>query len=92
MDISAKTDYAVRALLMLAEAQRDGVARVSAEMLAERQDLPRKFLEAILSDLRRAGLVVSVRGAAGGYRLATLTPVDQFAWSTHVEVVGVFKR
>ncbi len=70
MDISAKTDYAVRALLMLAEAQRDGVARVSAEMLAERQDLPRKFLEAILSDLRRAGLVVSVRGAAGGYRLA----------------------
>ncbi|MFZ0158449.1 MAG: Rrf2 family transcriptional regulator [Kineosporiaceae bacterium] len=70
MDISAKTDYAVRALLMLAEAQADGTATVSADTLAERQHLPRKFLEAILADLRRAGLVASVRGAAGGYRLA----------------------
>ncbi|MBL8931032.1 MAG: Rrf2 family transcriptional regulator [Kineosporiaceae bacterium] len=70
MDISAKTDYAVRALLTLADAQRTDARPVPAEVLAEQQDLPRKFLEAILADLRRAGLVTSVRGAAGGYRLA----------------------
>jgi Rrf2 family protein len=70
VDISAKTDYAVRALLMLTQAQADGAGTVSADTLAEQQQLPRKFLEAILADLRRAGLVSSVRGAAGGYRLA----------------------
>src|SRR5215213_9564963 len=42
----------------------------TAQSLAEQQDLPRKFLEAILSDLRRAGLVRSQRGAEGGYWLA----------------------
>ncbi|MGN6636665.1 MAG: RrF2 family transcriptional regulator [Oryzihumus sp.] len=67
MDISAKTDYAIRALLALAE--RPG-GPVSVEALASAQTLPRKFLEAILSDLRRAGIVTSQRGAAGGYTLA----------------------
>jgi Rrf2 family protein len=43
---------------------------VSVDSLATRQDLPRKFLEAIVSDLRRAGLVVSTRGARGGYSLS----------------------
>jgi len=75
VDISAKTDYAVRALLSLAQAQRGGGGLVAAEALAQEQQLPRKFLEAILADLRRAGLVASVRGAAGGYRLAR--PADQ---------------
>ncbi len=70
MDISARTDYAVRAMLALAEAQRTDDDLVSVEALAQRQDLPRKFLEAIVSDLRRAGLVTSVRGTHGGYRLA----------------------
>lgn len=67
MDISAKTDYAVRALLTLA-AKADGP--VSVEELARRQDLPKKFLEAILGDLRRGGLVTSQRGPSGGYALA----------------------
>ena len=44
-------------------------APVTAEALATSQAIPREFLEAILSDMRRAGLVVSVRGSAGGYRL-----------------------
>ncbi|CCH76917.1 conserved hypothetical protein [Nostocoides japonicum T1-X7] len=70
MDISARTDYAVRAMLALAESQGSGDDLVSVETLAHRQDLPRKFLEAIVSDLRRAGLVSSVRGTRGGYRLA----------------------
>lgn len=68
MHISAKVDYAVRALLTLAAAE--GTHPVTAETLATAQGLPVKFLEAILSDLRRAGLVRSHRGAEGGYRLA----------------------
>ncbi len=70
MDISARTDYAVRAMLTLALAQAEGVGPVSVEGLAQRQDLPRKFLEAIVADLRGAGLVRSTRGAKGGYTLA----------------------
>jgi len=66
--ISAKTDYAMRAMLVLAAAEPD--AWVKAEVISEQQRLPRKFLEAILSDLRRARLVESLRGADGGYRLA----------------------
>jgi Rrf2 family protein len=70
VDISARTDYAVRAMLILAAAQSDGSGPVSVETLAQRQDLPRKFLEAIAADLRTAGLVTSTRGARGGYVLA----------------------
>ena len=70
MDISAKTDYAIRALLYLAESAGHDGAPVSVDTLAMRQTLPRKFLEAILGDLRRAGIVVSHRGSSGGYVLA----------------------
>lgn len=66
MYISAKVDYAVRALLTLASADRP----ITAEALATTQGLPAKFLETILNDLRRAGLVASQRGSEGGYRLA----------------------
>ena len=70
MDISAKTDYAIRALLALAEAASVDGRPVSVDALAVRQTLPRKFLEAILGDLRRAGIVTSQRGSSGGYVLA----------------------
>ena len=73
VDISARTDYAIRALLMLAEqaqGSRWPAVPVSVDTLASRQALPRKFLEAILGDLRRAGIVVSRRGPNGGYALA----------------------
>lgn len=66
MQVSARGEYAVRAALELAAAYP---ATVSAHALADAQALPHKFLEAILADLRRAGLVRSVRGADGGYRL-----------------------
>jgi Rrf2 family protein len=65
--ISAKVDYAVRALCTLADA--DG-RPVTAEALAKSQNLPAKFLESILNDMRRAGLLLSQRGAEGGYRLS----------------------
>ena len=67
MYISAKVDYAVRALCTVADA--DG-RPVTAESLALAQGLPAKFLESILNDMRRAGLLLSQRGAEGGYRLS----------------------
>jgi Rrf2 family protein len=67
MQISARGDYAVRAAVGLAAAYP---ATVASHTLAEEQQLPRKFLEAIMADLRRAGLVRSLRGAEGGYQLA----------------------
>ena len=66
MRISAKADYALRAAAELAAA--DG-GPVKGEQLAARQDIPPKFLENILGDLRHAGLVRSQRGAEGGYWL-----------------------
>ncbi|MDR7383528.1 RrF2 family transcriptional regulator [Promicromonospora iranensis] len=68
MRISARADYAVRAAAELAATDHDGPVR--AEALARAQDIPHRFLEGILSDLRRDGLVTSHRGAGGGYRLA----------------------
>ncbi len=68
VEITAKTEYAVRAMLQLAEAAEPELP-VSVDALAQAQGLPRKFLEAILADLRRAELVISTKGARGGYRL-----------------------
>lgn len=70
VDISARVDYAVRAMLILAEAEVQASGPVSIETLATEQKLPRKFLEAIFADLRRSQLVISRRGARGGYVLA----------------------
>ena len=68
MRVSAKTDYALRAVVELAAA--DGDAPVKGERLATSQAIPLRFLENILLQLRHAGLVDSRRGAEGGYRLA----------------------
>jgi Rrf2 family protein len=65
--ISAKVDYATRVLLTLAAS--DG-APIRGETLAKAQDLPVRFVENTLVDLRRAGLISSHRGADGGYKLA----------------------
>jgi Rrf2 family protein len=65
--VSAKTDYAVRALLELTVA---GDGPVKGERLAEAQAIPLKFLENILTDLRHAGIIRAQRGAEGGYWLA----------------------
>ena len=68
MRVSAKSDYALRALLEIV-AQSDG-GPVPAEGVGRAQDIPRGFLLAILGDLRRAGIVSSQRGQSGGWRLA----------------------
>jgi Rrf2 family protein len=71
VEILAKTDYAVRAMLGLAE---KAPALVKIDALIAEQQMPRKFLESILVDLRRAGLVRTQRGADGGYALAQPAP------------------
>ncbi|MGH3979232.1 MAG: RrF2 family transcriptional regulator [Pseudonocardiaceae bacterium] len=68
MRISARTDYAVRALVEIAQAA--GERPLTAEDVAGAQDIPRSFLLAVLADLRRAGIVSSVRGQGGGWVLA----------------------
>ncbi|MEB8343636.1 MULTISPECIES: RrF2 family transcriptional regulator [Streptomyces] len=70
MRISARADYAVRACLEITvHAEGDGVP-IKAEAVAAAQEIPHKFLEGILSDLRRGCIVVSKRGGNGGYLLA----------------------
>ena len=72
MRVTAKADYAVRAMLELAVVE-DGLLK--GERIATAQGIPLKFLENILTDLRHAGLVHAQRGAEGGYRL-TRAPAD----------------
>ena len=68
MRISAKADYAVRAVVELAAAPDE--KPVKAERIASAQGIPLNFLENILGELRHAGVVRSHRGAEGGFRLA----------------------
>ena len=68
--VSAKADYGMRALLELTAAALEDPRRlVKGEAIATAQDIPLKFLEGILRQLRMAGIVASQRGAEGGYRL-----------------------
>ena len=69
MRITAKADYAVRAAAELAAAEGQSTP-VKGEQLANSQSIPKNFLENILTELRRAGIVRTRRGAEGGYQLA----------------------
>jgi len=66
--ISQKTRYALRSLLYLVESGGERPVQLGA--IAETQQIPRKYLELIMLDLKKAGIVTSVRGPSGGYRLA----------------------
>jgi Rrf2 family protein len=68
MKVSAKADYAIRAAVELAAAEGSGQMR--ADKIAEAQEIPIKFLESILLELKHAGIVRSQRGSEGGYALA----------------------
>lgn len=71
MNISSRCDYAVRAVVELARrAQND--TPYTATAIAEKQNIPEKYLVHILLQLKRAGIVRSIRGAQGGYLLAQL--------------------
>lgn len=70
MHVSAKADYGMRALLELAAVYEvSPTTLIKGEAIARAQDVPLKFLEGILRQLRQAGIVASQRGAEGGYRL-----------------------
>ena len=69
LKISQKLEYAIRAMIELAE-RRDEDTLVPAREIAERQQIPLRFLEQQLGSLSRAGLVESFRGAGGGCRIA----------------------
>lgn len=68
MAITTRSEYGLRALVLLAEQFGDEL--LSAKELARREQIPLKYLEQILAELKRSGLVVSQAGARGGYRLA----------------------
>ena len=82
MQVNAKVDYALRALAELANAER---SPVKAEVLAQAQGIPLKFLENIMLELRHAGIVMSQRGAVGGYSLGR--PADQITLADVIRVV-----
>lgn len=65
--LSKKAKYAINALVYLAKNQKEGAIPISR--IAEEQNIPQKFLEAILLDLRKAGILLSKKGKLGGYKL-----------------------
>ena len=83
MKVSAKADYAIRAAVELAAAADEGP--VKGERIASAQEIPPNFLENILADLRNGGIVVSRRGADGGYWLGR--PADEISLADVIRVV-----
>jgi Rrf2 family cysteine metabolism transcriptional repressor len=68
MKLSVRGEYALRALLVLSLHYGEGVVRI--QTISKEQNIPKKFLEQILNDLKNLGAVESKRGIKGGYRLA----------------------
>jgi Rrf2 family protein len=80
--VSAKADYAIRAMVELAAAEG---GPLKAERIAHAQEIPLKFLENIMADLRQGGLIRSQRGAEGGYWLAR--PADEITLAHVIRAV-----
>jgi Rrf2 family protein len=68
MKLSLRGEYALRALIVLGQNYSDEVVRI--QTISKAQNIPKRFLEQILNDLKTARVVQSKRGMAGGYRLA----------------------
>lgn len=84
MKLSLRGEYALRAMLVLGLNYEEPVVRI--QTISDQQNIPKRFLEQILNDLRSAGIVQSKRGVAGGYRLAR--PPDQITLASvvrHIE-------
>jgi len=69
MKLSVRGEYAIRALLVLARDYQEDDSVVRIQEISDRQNIPKRFLEQILNDLKSAHIVESRRGVAGGYRL-----------------------
>lgn len=85
MQVSAKTDYALRAAAELARAAADETGPVKGESISEIQGIPKKFMENILHDLKRSGIVRTRRGASGGYWLAL--PAEEISLADIIRAV-----
>ena len=85
MQVSAKTDYALRAAAELARAATEESGPVKGEWISEAQRIPKKFMENILHDLKRAGIVRTRRGASGGYWLAR--PAEEISLAEVIRAV-----
>jgi Rrf2 family protein len=84
MKLSLRGEYALRALVVLGQNYGEDVVRI--QMISQAQNIPKRFLEQILNDLKTARIVDSKRGVAGGYRLAQ--PPDKIKLSViirHIE-------
>src|SRR5690606_11721316 len=81
--LSQKAKYALKAMLILAAETKGDL--LQAGDISESQNVPRKFLEMILLELRKAGLIASQRGKNGGYRLAT--PADAITFGQIVRIM-----
>ncbi|MDY0152844.1 MAG: Rrf2 family transcriptional regulator [Candidatus Cloacimonas sp.] len=67
MAVNTRTEYALRALLEIADSPTEAV---SAQKICDKQDLPKKYIERLLGNLKNAGLIISSAGSRGGYSLA----------------------
>jgi Rrf2 family protein len=85
LQVSAKTDYALRAAAELARAATEESGPVKGEWISEAQRIPKKFMENILHDLKRAGIVRTRRGASGGYWLAR--PAEEISLAEVIRAV-----
>lgn len=81
--LTQRSRYALRALIFIARSGEDGPVPIS--VIAADQKLPRKFLEAILLELKHGGLVTSFRGKTGGYRLAR--PASQISFGEIIRLM-----
>ena len=68
MKLSLRGEYTLRALVVLGQNYQRTIVRIQS--ISEQQNIPKRFLEQILNDLKSAGVVESKRGVAGGYRLS----------------------
>ncbi len=68
MKLSLRGEYTLRALVVLGRSYREPVVRI--QTISQQQNIPKRYLEQILNDLKSAGVVESKRGVAGGYRLS----------------------
>ncbi|RAQ46806.1 transcriptional regulator [Arthrospira sp. O9.13F] len=84
MKLTTRGHYSVKALLDLAVLQNQGP--ISVRAIASRQNIPAPYLEKLLIEMRQRGLVISVRGAQGGYQLAY--PPAQISLGQILEAVG----
>ena len=85
MQVSARADYALRAAAELARASAEGTGALKGERISEEQDIPKKFMENILLDLKHSGIVRTQRGASGGYWLAR--PAEEITLANVIRAV-----